>query len=275
MGPKNSGSAGVSRFVTGYRAIEEYIRKNDGAAVLHAGARNRRILDITEKARAAGIPVRWTDEKTLAGLPVRTDHRGLALELQSAPQKIYTTFEEFLAARRDAGNQPPGPAGLVLVLDGITDVHNLGALLRSADLFSLDAVILPPRRSAKDSDVVAKISSGASAFVPLLEAPNLVRAIRDLKEAGFWIYGADMKGRPAPETKLEGSAALVLGSEGKGLSRLVRETCDALISIPTAGHIDSFNVSVAGGILLYEIRRQQGQLGEVKTEGRTREKQRL
>jgi 23S rRNA (guanosine2251-2'-O)-methyltransferase len=265
MGPKNSGFPDTSRFVTGYHAIEEYIRKNEGTAVLHAGTRNRRILEIAKKARAAGIPVRWTDEKTLTGLPVRGDHRGLALELQGAFQKIYTTFEEFLMVRRGAGDQSSGPSGLVLALDGITDVHNLGALLRSADLFSLDAVILPPRRSARDSDVVAKISSGASAFVPLLEAPNLVRALRDLKEAGFWIYGADMKGRPAPETKLEGSTVLVLGSEGKGLSRLVRETCDALIGIPTAGHIDSFNVSVAGGILLYEIRRQQGRLGEVKT----------
>jgi 23S rRNA (guanosine2251-2'-O)-methyltransferase len=257
MGNKNSGSPHTSRFVTGYHAIEEYVRKNDGTLVLHAGLRNRRILEITDKARAAGIPVRWTDKKTLDGLPVRGDHRGLALELQGAAEKMYTTFEEFLSSRHPGSRSPETP-GLVLALDGITDVHNLGALLRSADLFFLDAVILPPRRTARDSDVVAKISSGASAFVPLLEAPNLARALRDLKESGFWIYGADMQGRPAPETKLEGPIALVLGNEGKGLSRLVRETCDALISIPAAGHVDSFNVSVAGGILLYEIRRQQG-----------------
>jgi 23S rRNA (guanosine2251-2'-O)-methyltransferase len=149
---------------------------------------------------------------------------------------------------------------MVLALDGITDVHNLGALMRSADLFNADAVIVPGHRSAKDSDVVAKISSGASAFVPLFEVTNLVRTLGRLKDAGFWIYGADTDGQPAPRTNLAGNTALVLGSEGRGISRLVRETCDALVCIPARGHVDSFNVSVAGGILMYEIRRQQGRL---------------
>ncbi|MDR3201470.1 MAG: 23S rRNA (guanosine(2251)-2'-O)-methyltransferase RlmB [Spirochaetales bacterium] len=247
-----------SRFVTGYHAIEEYLHALRGGkaenAVLYMAAENKRAVTLSALARAAGVPVRRASEKNLDSLPVGAGHRGLVLEIRGAAQPSRrASFDEFLASRgiKDEG-------ALVLALDDVTDVHNLGALLRSADLFSVDAVIIPGRGSAKDSDIVAKISSGASAFVPLFEVTNLVRALRALKGAGFWIYGADMDGESAPETNLSGNTALVMGSEGKGLSRLVRETCDRLVRIPSGGHVDSFNVSVAGGILMYEIRRQQG-----------------
>jgi 23S rRNA (guanosine2251-2'-O)-methyltransferase len=252
MAPEKDKASSV-RFVTGYHAIEEYVRKNEGGLVLYAAVKNHRILEIERQAREAGIPLQWTDEKFLDSLPVSGGHKGLVLEIRGVQKSRYTTFEEFLAEFH-------GEGGLVLVLDGVTDVHNLGALVRSADLFGVDAVIVPGRGSAKDSDIVAKVSSGASAFVPLFEVTNLVRALGRLKDAGFWIYGADMDGQPAPRTKLNGNTVLVLGSEGKGISRLVRETCDALVCVPVRGHVDSFNVSVAGGILMYEIRRQQGGL---------------
>jgi 23S rRNA (guanosine2251-2'-O)-methyltransferase len=246
---KDSGRA--VRFVCGYHAIEEYIRGGGGGLVLYAGLKNRRILEITRQASAAGIPVRWTGEKYLDGLPLAGEHKGLVLELRAAPGSSQAAFEDFLAGFK-------GSRALAVALDGVTDVHNLGALVRSADLFGADALIVPGRRSAKDSGVVAKISSGASAFVPLFEVTNLVRALERLKGAGFWIYGAEAGGRPAAQTALGGNTLLVLGSEGGGISRLVRETCDALVGIPARGHIDSFNVSVAGGILMYEVRRQQG-----------------
>jgi 23S rRNA (guanosine2251-2'-O)-methyltransferase len=260
-----------ARFVTGYHAIEEYIqslrqRSAEGSgAVLHTAAENKRTIAILSQARAAGISVRKTDTKSLDSLPVGADHRGLVLEIRAASAVHHTTFEAFLAsfsaaAAPQSAADTPAEASLVLALDGVTDVHNLGALVRSADLFSAGAVIFPGRGSAKDSDMVAKISSGASAFVPLFEVTNLVRSLELLKAAGFWIYGADMDGTNAAETNLAGNTALVLGSEGKGLSRLVRETCDQLVRIPTRGHIDSFKVSVAGGILMYEVRRQQGWL---------------
>ncbi|MDR1931876.1 MAG: 23S rRNA (guanosine(2251)-2'-O)-methyltransferase RlmB [Spirochaetales bacterium] len=259
-----------SRFVTGYHAVEEYLlalraqagaAKNIQSAVLYVAAANKRAAALAAAARAAGIPVRHTGRKNLDELPVSGGRHGLVLEIRAADSRAgreaeSAGFEEFLAARA-ASAQSSSAAALVLALDGVTDVHNLGALLRSADLFCAQAVIIPGRGSAKDSDIVAKISSGASAFVPLFEVTNLVRALRALKDSGFWVCGADMKGQAAPETDLGGNTALVLGSEGKGLSRLVRETCDRLISIPAAGHVDSFNVSVAGGILMYEIRRQQ------------------
>jgi 23S rRNA (guanosine2251-2'-O)-methyltransferase len=237
------------RFLSGYHAIEEYVRKGGGGLVLYAGLKNRRILEIARQAAAAGVPVRWTDAKHLDSLAEA--HRGLVLELRDAPITPRATFQEFLAGFK-------GPRALAVALDGVTDVHNLGALVRSADLFGADAFVVPGRRSAKDSGVVARVSSGASAFVPFFEVPNLVRALGQMKEAGFWIYGAGMEGEISAHTDLSGNTLLVLGSEGKGLSRLVRETCDGLVRIPTRGHIDSFNVSVAGGILMYEIRRQQG-----------------
>jgi 23S rRNA (guanosine2251-2'-O)-methyltransferase len=254
---RGKGSGPSARFVSGYHAIEEYVRKGGEGLVLHAGLKNRRILEIARQAAAAGIPVRWTDEGHLDGLAGA--HRGLVLELRGAQIFPRSTFEEFLAGFQ-------GSCGLAVALDGVTDVHNLGALLRCADLFGAQAFIVPGRRSAGDSGVVAKISSGASAFVPFFEVTNLVRALGQMKEAGFWVYGADMGGQDAAQTDLSGNTLLVLGSEGRGLSRLVRETCDGFVRIPTRGHVDSFNVSVAGGILMYEVRRQQG-MGAVNGKG--------
>ena len=248
----------TARFVIGYHAIEEYLRSLRGHAaadaVLYVASENKRASGLAALAREAGVRV--SREKDLDSLPVSREHRGLVLEIPAdAAGASARSFEEFLSlSKSSSGNV----TGLVLALDGVTDVHNLGALVRSADLFCVDAVLIPGRRAAKDSEIVAKVSSGASAFVPLFEVTNLVRALGELKEAGFWVYGADMDGQPATEAKLTGAAALVLGSEGKGLSRLVRETCDVLVRIPSRGHIDSFNVSVAGGILMYEARRQQG-----------------
>ena len=245
------GSGAEKRRITGFHAIEAFVRRGaGGGSVLYAALKTKRTLALTEAARAAGIPVRWTDTRFLDTLCPHGEHRGLVLELQAAHPEArgLSGFLSGFTAEK----------GLVLVLDGITDVHNLGAIVRSADLFSVDAVLIPSRHSAKDSGVVAKVSSGASAFVPLMETPNLTRALLALKDAGFWVYGADMAGESAAETRFAERAVLVLGSEGAGLSSLVKENCDALVKIPSSGHVDSFNVSVAAGILMYEIRRQQG-----------------
>ncbi len=147
---------------------------------------------------------------------------------------------------------------LVLVLDGITDPHNLGAILRSADLMDVAAVILPRRRSAEVNDTVRTVSAGASHHVEVFTVPNLSRILEQLKGEGYWIYGADMEGRCAHSVRLGGKTVLVLGSEGKGVSSELRKHCDEVLTIPSGGHIDSFNVSVAAGILMYEIRRQTG-----------------
>jgi 23S rRNA (guanosine2251-2'-O)-methyltransferase len=145
----------------------------------------------------------------------------------------------------------------VVVLDGITDVHNLGAILRSCDQFSVDLVVIPQRRRAQQSSAVHRVSSGASQHVPLVSVSNIVREIELLQKNGYWAYGADMEGENLHTTRFSDKTVLILGSEGEGLSQLVRKRCDYIVSIPTTGHIDSLNVSVAAGILLYEFRRQK------------------
>jgi 23S rRNA (guanosine2251-2'-O)-methyltransferase len=145
---------------------------------------------------------------------------------------------------------------VVLVLDEITDPQNLGAILRSADQFGVDLVVLPERRSAKLSSTVNKTSAGASAYISVVVVKNLRRSISELKAAGFWVYGADIKGTKLQNVEFAERAVVVLGAEGKGLSRLILEECDHVVTIPTSGRVDSLNVSVAAGIMLYELRRQ-------------------
>ncbi len=241
----------MDRVLTGFHAIEERLAasRSPGGRLLmsRTGGRFDRLA---EAARRAGIPVERPSETELDRIAGRGVHRGALLILAEAASEE-TTFEGYLA-------RPRQDRELVLLLDGITDPHNLGAVLRSADQFEVDLVVAPSRRSARDTETVARTSSGASAYVPFAVVPNLVRCVEELQSRDFWVYGADMAGEPVDRGSLSGRVCLVLGSEGKGLSRLLRERCDGLVRIPSGGHVDSLNVSVAAGILLYEVRRQQG-----------------
>ena len=147
----------------------------------------------------------------------------------------------------------------VVILDSVTDPHNVGAIIRSADQFGASLVLLPERNSANkvnDNDVILRTSAGAAAWVPVSVVPNLVRCVEKLKDNGFWVYGADAGGTSVQEGKFAEKTVLIMGSEGSGISRLLKEQCDSIVSIPTCGKIDSLNVSVATGVLLYEIYRQ-------------------
>jgi 23S rRNA (guanosine2251-2'-O)-methyltransferase len=144
-----------------------------------------------------------------------------------------------------------------MILDEITDPHNYGAILRSCDQFGVDMVITRHRRIAKHAEIVSKTSAGAFAWVPQAETANLSQAVKELKDAGFWIYGSDMEGECIYSRDLRGKTAIILGGEGTGISRLLRESCDAMISIPSLGRIDSLNVSVAAGVIFYEVMRQR------------------
>jgi 23S rRNA (guanosine2251-2'-O)-methyltransferase len=151
-----------------------------------------------------------------------------------------------------------GSPGLLLVLDGVEDPHNLGAILRSAEVAGADGVFIPQRRSAQLSATTIKASSGAATHIKVARIPNTVRLMEQLKETGYWIAGFDVEsGRPMWELDFSGPTALVLGSEGSGLHRLVKEKCDFLASIPMRGKVASYNVSVAAGIALYEVLRQR------------------
>ena len=147
---------------------------------------------------------------------------------------------------------------LVIILDGLEDPHNLGAIMRSAECVGADGIIIPKRRSVGLTETVAKTSAGAIEYMPCARVGNIVKAIEELKEAGFWIYGADMDGETLWDSKLEGKIALVIGNEGKGISRLVKEKCDFILSIPMKGKINSLNASNAATVLMYEVLRQRG-----------------
>ena len=177
---------------------------------------------------------------------LRGDKRNSALEFKAMSEM---SVQDFCRSLKE------GEGALVIALDEITDPHNLGAILRSADQFSAALIIVPERRSASANETVIRISSGAAQYVTMSTVPNLARELDVLKEHGFWIYGADMNGDSSYETRFSKRTAIVMGSEGSGMRSLVRTKCDHIVSIPMSGHIDSLNVSVAAGILMYEYRR--------------------
>ena len=216
-----------------------------------------RVKKILAQAEKLSVPIeRRTDaelDKLVAPLPeYLQNHRGIILIDERPQEQSPKLFSDALLAELASR-----PKAFVVVLDSITDPHNTGAIIRSADQFSVDAVVLPERRSAGDFQTVSKISAGAAAWVPLLYTANLVRTVEKLKRNGFWVFGADAQGEPLPHTKFPDKTLLIMGSEGSGISRLLKTSCDSFTAIPTSGKLDSLNVSVAAGILMYEVRRQQ------------------
>jgi 23S rRNA (guanosine2251-2'-O)-methyltransferase len=249
----------ATKQIFGFHSIEETLKGKDfkGSLLLARDAVERKKQDKLEQlislAKQKGINVTYTNIKSLNTYANKDQHRGILLiveELGQEESAPAVNIKDFLASFESE-------KALVLILDQITDPQNYGAILRSADQFAVDLVIIPERHSVKETQVVRATSSGAHVYVPVAQVTNLAQTIERLKEANFWIYGADMEGKPLDQTDLRGRVALVLGSEGKGLRQLIAEKCDEKIAIPTAGHVDSFNVSVAAGILMYEVRRQQ------------------
>ena len=241
--------------VYGYHAIEEALKKAGMGSTLFVQRQGgERIEALVREAKLTGkVAVKKLSREELERMMPGTDVRGAVLDLggprRGASRLIETSVEEFC----DKLGEDDG--ALVLILDGITDPHNLGAILRSADQFCADLVLIPERRSVQANETVVKVSSGAAQYVPISVVTNLSREIRTLKDHGFWIYGADMAGEESYSVSFPARTAIVMGSEGDGISQLVRKNCDHIISIPMRGHIDSLNVSVAAGILLYEFRR--------------------
>ncbi len=242
--------------VFGFHAIEEIlkrrdIRSADNPATLYISKKTSKTERLESLARPAGLGVHHVSDRELDRLCGSDRHRGVVLRLENDPEMVKNDLQTEL---RKIDRQQ----ALILLLDEITDPQNLGAILRSADQFGVELVVIPKRHSARETGTVLTASSGASAYIPIVTAPSLVQAIEACKKAGFWIYGAHLLGARVDSADLRGKVALVLGSEGRGLRRLVAERCDTLVRIPACGQVDSFNVSVAAGILMYEVRRQQG-----------------
>ncbi|MBN2736514.1 MAG: 23S rRNA (guanosine(2251)-2'-O)-methyltransferase RlmB [Spirochaetales bacterium] len=240
----------MAEYIFGFHSIEEMLSSGGSGGVLLYSKEKGRITHLIDLARDKNVPVKQVDDDELDRLCDRKKHKGILLMVERAPGGHRRDY-------RDAIEDIEKDNALVLLLDGITDPHNFGAILRSADQFAVDLVLTTSKRSARETETVASTSSGANVYVRQSIVPNLIHAIEELKKQGYWIYGAEMGGEAAPDLDLKGKVALVMGSEGKGIRRLIKENCDFLISIPTMGHVDSLNVSVAAGILLYEVRRQQ------------------
>lgn len=205
---------------------------------------------ILEEAKARGVVVQYADKRKLDQMAPGTAHQGVVAQGAAA---AYAEVDDLLARAAERGEAP-----LLVLLDEVEDPHNLGSVLRTADCTGVHGVIVPKRRSASLSAVVAKTSAGAVAYVPVARVSNLVQTIERLKEAGVWVAGA--AGEAAVDVygaNLTGPLAIVIGNEGRGLSRLVRESCDFLVSLPMLGRIQSLNASVAAGVLLYEALRQR------------------
>lgn len=201
--------------------------------------------EVAQAAKERGIEVRRTSRQRVDDLAADGVHQGVVARVEPYP---YSGLPEILAQ----------PDPLVIVLDGVTDPRNLGAVLRAADGAGASGVVVPKDRAAGVTPSAVKASAGASEHVRVARETNLKRAIESMKEAGLWVYAADAGGAPYPGVDLAGPVGLVLGSEGRGVRRLVREACDGEVSIPMLGQVGSLNVSVAAAVLLYEARRQRG-----------------
>lgn len=234
----------------GIHAVEEALR-SDASRIericVQRGQRNPRIQELVDLSRDKHVQISFEDKSWLDRKAEGQRHQGILCYVSEMPT---LAVEDLL--------EQAGSPGLILILDGIEDPHNLGAILRSAEVSGADGVILPQRRTAGLSATTVKSSAGAATHIKVARAGNTVAAIDLLKKNGYWILGlAGEAGKPLWEADFSVPTALVLGNEGSGLHRLVKERCDFLFSIPVRGRISSHNVSVAAGIALYEVLRQR------------------
>ena len=247
--------------IAGRNPVAEALRSGRSVDCLYIakGELNGSVKVIAAHAREKKIPIKEVDRKKLDQMTAGSAHQGVAA---AASLKEYASVDDIFALAQKR-NEPP----FIIVLDEIEDPHNLGAIIRTAECAGAHGIIIPKRRAAGLSFTVGKASAGAYEYVPVARVTNIAAAIDELKERGCWVYGADMDGQTYCSCDLRGAAALVIGSEGRGLGRLVREKCDAVLSLPMKGRINSLNASVAAGILMYEFSRQRSDIrnyGEVQ-----------
>jgi 23S rRNA (guanosine2251-2'-O)-methyltransferase len=234
--------------LVGIHAVLEALRagRSFDRVVVSKGAGGERIQEVVDLCRSASVPTRFEPRASLDRLAGSSAHQGV-VALGAAHR--YASLDEI-----------PSGAKLVVVLDGVEDPHNLGAVIRTAHAAGAAALVIPERRAVGITDVVAKAAAGALEYLPVVRVGNLNRALEILKERGFWIYGFDERGQSIyDETDFASPSVFVLGGEGQGLHHQVREHCDLIMRIPLEGRIASLNVSVAAGVVLFEWKRRQKQ----------------
>jgi 23S rRNA (guanosine2251-2'-O)-methyltransferase len=240
-----------SKMIFGFHAVTARLRHEASSVeeiYVDAGRQDRRMQDLLHAAKAAGVRIIQADDIRLSNIVGTRRHQGVVAK--AGELSLARNLDELL----DAIEGPP----LLLILDGITDPHNLGACLRVADGAGAHAVIVPKDRAVGLNATASKVASGAAETVPYITVTNLARTMRELKERDVWLIGTtDDAEKGLYEGDFSGPTALVMGSEGEGMRRLTRETCDVLVSIPMFGSVESLNVSVASGVCLFEARRQR------------------
>lgn len=238
--------------LVGRNAVTEALKSGRGINKLWiaSGDREGSVSEIAALAKERGIVVQYVERAKIEALAGGHRHQGVLAYVAPVP---YAELDDILKAAEEKGEAP-----FLVLLDELEDPHNLGALLRTADATGVHGILIPKRRSVSLNATVAKTSAGAVEYVPVARIGNIAQTLKKLKEKGFWVAGADMDGEKAYyEADLTGPLVLVVGSEGCGMSRLTKEACDFIVSMPMVGRINSLNASVAGSILMYESMRQR------------------
>lgn len=241
----------MSEQIEGRNAVLEAFRSGkcvDKLFILD-GCQDGPVRTIAREARKTDTIINYVSKERLDQLSETHAHQGVIAQVAAYD---YSTVDEILARAEEKGEAP-----FLIILDNVEDPHNLGAIIRTANLAGAHVVIIPKRRAVGLTSTVAKTSAGAINYTPVAKVTNIVRTIEELKEKGIWFVCADMGGETMYDLDLTGPMGLVIGNEGEGVSRLVREACDFTASIPMKGDIDSLNASVAAGVLAYEIVRQR------------------
>jgi 23S rRNA (guanosine2251-2'-O)-methyltransferase len=237
--------------LTGIHAVKEALeaQRPIDHIVIAKGRQDTRIEEIVQLARKKSIPVRFEDRSQLDRLANSKDHQGV---VALAAARAAAALDDILASANQAR------AGLIILLDGVEDPHNLGAIVRTALAAGAHGVVIPERRAAGLTDTVARSSAGALAHLPVAKVTNLARAMGELKQAGYWLVGLDERAdKTYTEVDYTSRVGIVLGSEGQGLHELTRKRCDFVVCLPTTGPVKSLNVSVAAGVVLFEAIRQR------------------
>ena len=233
--------------VAGRNAVMELLRSGRpiDRILIEKGKREGSLSVIVAKAAEKGIPVKDAAREKLDAMCPATNHQGV---VAVAAMTEYCSVDDLLKAAEEKGEKP-----FIIICDGIEDPHNLGAIIRTAECCGAHGVVISKNRCCGVNFAVSKAACGAIEYMPIARVSNISSAIDQLKEAGVWVYAADMDGTDYRKQDFSGAAALVVGSEGNGVSRLVKEKCDITVSLPMKGHITSLNASVAAGILMYAI----------------------
>lgn len=237
--------------VIGRNPVQEALKagRNIDTLYVNRGEKQGSIGKIIAQCRENGILVKETDSKKLDYMCGGANHQGVIARVAAHE---YATLDDIFQRAEEKGEAP-----FIILCDEIEDPHNLGAIIRSAECAGAHGVIIPKRRSATLNYTVDKTSAGALEYMPVVRVSNLPQTMEELKERGVWIYGTDMEGETWCQVDMKGPMALVIGSEGTGMGRLVQEKCDFILSLPLRGNINSLNASVAAGIVMYEVSRQR------------------